>query len=522
MTTRRKFLAAATAAPLALSQTAPNGKPWNILWLSCEDSSPHLGCYGDPYALTPHLDKLATQGLRYTNAFSTYGVCAPSRSSIITGMYPATIGTHHMRSEGVPPPQVKCFTEGLRAAGYYCTNNAKTDYNFAPPATAWDEVSNKAHWRGRAPNQPFFAVINIVSTHESQIWTEDAYQRNISTLTPAELHHPAKAIVPPIYPDTPTVRNDLARLHNNITSMDKVMGGYLKQLEEDGLAENTIVFFWGDHGDGLTRAKRWVYDTGTKVPLLVRWPGQLKPGSVTDRMVSLMDLGPTALSLAGLPAPAHMQAQAFLGKHSKPARQYCFMARDRMDEVYDCIRSVRDQRFRYIRNYQPEKSYAQEIEYMDRMPMLKEMRQFHAAGKLTGPPALYFRATKPKEELFDSVADPYEINDLAANPKYAKELVRLRAVHERFMKETGDLGLLDEPTLLERMRPGGKFAITAVPQLTSTNGLVTATCETPGSSIAYTTNGKHWLLYTKPVTAAQGLRFKACRLGYKDSPEVKA
>ena len=521
MLTRRSFIAA-TAAPLALPQTAADGKPWNILWLSCEDSSPHLGCYGDQYARTPHLDKLATQGQRYTNAFSTYGVCAPSRSSIITGMYPATIGTQHMRSQGVPPPQVKCFTEWLRAAGYYCTNNVKTDYNFDSPATAWDEVSNKAHWRGRAPNQPFFAVINIVSTHESQIWTEDAYQKNISTLKAEELHDPARATVPPIYPDTPIVRKDIARLHDNITSMDKVMGGYLKQLEDDGLAENTVVFFWGDHGDGLTRAKRWVYDTGTKVPLLIRWPGQLKPGSVSDRLVSLMDLGPTALSLAGIPAPAHMQAQAFLGKHAKPPRQYCFMARDRMDEVYDCIRSVRDKRFRYIRNYQPEKTYAQNIEYMDRMPILQEMRRLHAEGKLTGPPALYFRPAKPKEELFDSVADPYEINDLAAHPKYAKELARLRAVHERFMKETADLGLVPEDELKERMRPGGKFAITAAPQLTPAHGLITATCETPGASIAYSTDGKRWLLYSKPVPAAPGLIFKACRLGYKDSPEVKA
>jgi N-sulfoglucosamine sulfohydrolase len=515
--TRRQLLAAGAAATAAQAQT---NKRWNILWLSCEDTSPHFGCYGDTYAVTPNIDKLATQGQRFTNAFSTYGVCAPCRSSIITAMYPASIGTNHMRSEGVPPPHVKCFPEYLRAAGYYCTNNVKTDYNFAPPVTAWDENSNTAHWRGRAPGQPFFSVINIVSTHESQLWTEEGYRKNISTLSPDELHDPAKATVPPIYPDTPTVRKDLARLHDNITSMDKVMGGYLKQLEEDGLADSTIVFFWGDHGDGMTRAKRWVYDTGTKVPLVIRWPGQLAAGSVNDRMVSLLDLGPTAMSLAGLTAPAHLHGQAFLGRYAKPAREYCFMARDRMDETYDIIRSVRDKRFRYIRNYQPEKTYAQNIEYMDRMPTLKEMRALHAAGKLAGPPALYFRATKPKEELFDSVNDPYEINDLAQNPKYAKELARLRGVHERFMKETGDLALVPEPELKERMRPGGKFAVTAAPKLTRQGDLVQADCATNGASIAYSTNGRRWLLYSKPVPAAEGLRFKACRLGYKDSPEV--
>jgi len=515
---RRKLFAAALGT---LAASAQKPKQWNILWLSCEDSSPHLGCYGDKDARTPNLDKLATEGQRYTHAFSTYGVCAPCRSSIITAMYPASIGTGHMRSEGVPPPPVKCFTEWLRAAGYYCTNNVKTDYNFAAPVTAWDENSAKAHWRGREPGQPFFSVINIVSTHESQIWTEDAYKRNISTLSPEELHDPAKLTVPPIYPDTPTVRKDLARLHDNITSMDKVMGGYLKQLADDGLADSTIVFFWGDHGDGMTRCKRWVYDSGTRVPLIVRWPGQIKPGSVTDRMVSLLDLGPTALSLAGVKPPAHMHGQAFLGAHAQKPRQYCFMARDRMDETYDIIRSVRDQRFRYIRNYQPEKSYAQNIEYMDRMPTLKEMRALHAAGKLTGPPALYFRPTKPKEELFDSQADPWEINDLAADPKYAKHLARLRAAHERFMKDTNDQALVPEPELKERMRPGGVFATTATPVLTKTGENVSAACATPGSSIAYSTNGQRWKLYTRPVAAATGLRFKACRLGYKDSPEVK-
>jgi uncharacterized sulfatase len=517
MVSRRKFLAGSSLAPVL---TGRQLKQWNILWLSCEDSSPHLGCYGDKDARTPHLDKLAAQGQRFTHAFSTYGVCAPSRSSIITGMYPATIGTHHMRSEGVPPPHVKCFTEWLRAAGYYCTNAAKTDYNFAAPVTAWDESNGKAHWRGRESGQPFFSVINITSTHESQIWTEKAYQHNISTLSPAELHDPAQVTVPPIYPDTPTVRKDLARLHDNISSMDKTMGGYLKQLEDDGLADSTIVFFWGDHGDGLTRSKRWVYDSGTKVPLIIRWPGQLKPASVSNRLVSLMDLGPTVLSLAGIKPPDHMQGQAFLGAHAKPAREYCFMARDRMDETYDCIRSVRDKRFRYIRNYQPEKTYAQDIEYMNRMPILKEMRKLHAEGRLTGPPALFFRPTKPKEELFDSEADPWEINDLAQNPKYAKELARLRAVHERFMKETGDLGLVPEPELKERMRPGGQYVETAAPSLARHGALVTASCATPGASIAYSADGRRWNLYSKPVPAAPGMRFKACRLGYKDSVEV--
>lgn len=515
--TRRQLL---SALPL-LAQRSPSGKPWNILWVSCEDTSPDLGCYGDTYARTPNIDRLSTQGLRYTHAFSTYGVCAPSRSSIITGMYPATIGTQHMRSEGVPPPEVRCFTEYLRAAGYYCTNNVKTDYNFAPPVTAWDESSAKAHWRHRPAGSPFFAVFNFVVSHESQVRApEDVYRKNIARLTPDQIHDPAKAQLPPYYPDTPLVRQDWARLHDNITAMDYMVGDTLKQLEEDGLADSTIVFFWGDHGRGLPRAKRWVYDSGTLVPLIVRWPGQIKPGTVTDRLVSLMDLGPTAMSLAGLNAPAYMQGQAFLGPHTKPPREYVFMARDRMDETYDIIRSVRDKRFRYIRNYQPGKPYAQYIAYMDEMPTLKEMRRLNKEGTLTGPQKLFFRPEKPVEELFDSQRDPHEINDLAADPRYAADLKRLRAVHERFMKDTHDLALLPEDQLKERMRPGGQWSTTAPPTLAVANGQLTARSATPGASIAYTEDGQRWLLYSKPLPAGPPRRFKACRLGYRDSAEV--
>ncbi|MBM3724458.1 MAG: sulfatase [Acidobacteria bacterium] len=524
MITRRQFAAGCAAAPAVFAQ---GGRRWNFLFVSCEDTSPDLGCYGDQYASTPNIDKLATEGLRYTHAFSTYGVCAPSRSSIITAMYPATIGTHHMRSQGVPPPEVKCFTEYLRAAGYYCTNNSKTDYNFAPPETAWDESSPRAHWRGRASNdQPFFAVFNFVVSHESQVRApEETYRKNIARLKPEQIHDPAKAQLPPYYPDTPAVRKDWARLHDNISAMDAMVGDTLRELEADGLAGNTIVFFWGDHGRGLPRAKRWVYDSGTRVPLIIRWPGTLAAGTVTDRMVSLMDLGPTLLSLAGVAPPKHMQGQAFLGAHAGAPREYTFMARDRMDETYDLIRSVRDKRYRYIRNYQAGKPYAQYIEYMDQMPTLREMRRLNAAGQLTGAQKLFFRPEKPVEELFDSEADPHEVNDLARDPKYAGILARMRGVHERFMKETGDLGLIPEDELKEKMRPGGVFATAAVPTATVRGEMVTLACETPGASIAYTFEAgakARWLLYSKPVRKTGPMRAKACRLGYKDSPEVKA
>jgi uncharacterized sulfatase len=520
--TRRSFLASSAGLSLA----APNGKPWNFLWLSCEDTSPDLGCYGDAYARTPNIDRLATESARFTRAFSTYGVCAPSRSSIITGMYPASIGTHHMRSQGVPPPEVKCFTEYLRAAGYYCSNSVKTDYNFAAPDSAWDECTPRAHYRKRAAGQPFFGVFNNTVTHESQIRAADeAWRKNCARLKPEEFHDPAKAVLPPWYPDTPVVRRDWARMHDNITAMDYWVGDMLKELEESGEAANTVVFFWGDHGRGMTRCKRWPWDSGTHLPLLVRWPGQLKAGSVVDDLVSLMDLGPTLLSLAGIDTPRHMQGKAFLGAKKAAPREYVFTARDRMDETYDMMRSVRDKRFRYVKNYQWQKPYAQYIDYMDQMPTLREMRRLHAQGKLVGPQKLFFAPEKPQEELYDIDNDKWEVKNLAGDPQYRSVLERMRGVHERFMKETGDLGLMPEDQLKERMRPGGVYQTTAVPTVALKGDTLMATCATPGSSIVYTQEeGKapHWLLWSKPAKLAKGgrVRVKACRLGYTDSPET--
>lgn len=532
--TRREFAALSTA-PLLQAQSP---KRWNVLWISCEDTSPTYGCYGDSYAATPNLDRFAAEGQRYTDAYSVYPVCAPSRSSIITGMYPATIGSHHMRSLAVPPPYVKCFTEYLRTAGYYCSNNSKTDYNFngaaGPPLSAWDDSSNRAHWRNRTDkSQPFFSVFNIVTSHESQIrdLRNEATKKLVAALP--SRHDPAKAPMPPYYPDTPVVRRDIANYYDIVSAMDGQAGQILKQLDDDGLRDNTIVFHWGDHGWGMPRGKRWPYDSGTRVPLMIRWPGRIKPGSVTDEMVSLMDLGPTVLSLAGVPVPKHMQAQAFLGDQKAKPREFVFMARDRMDETYDMMRAVRDKRFRYIKNYEWQKPYDQYIAYMDEMPTMKEMRAMKKASSLNGPqgqgkpmtPAQskFFAPEKPKEELYESVEDPHEVNNLAADPKFASVLARFRAVHAKFMKDTKDLGEVPEPQLVERMRPGGKWQKTAAPSVKRTGDSVTANCATEGSSIVYTAESgekPHWLLYSKPVPSGSPLRFRACRLGYLDSEEV--
>ncbi len=506
----------------------------NILWISCEDICPDLGCYGDKYSHTPNIDKLAGEGIRYTHAFSVAGVCAPSRSAIITGMYPTTISTHHMRCKAVPPAYVKCFPEYLRAAGYYCTNNVKTDYNFDAPVTAWDECSNKAHWRNRATGQPFFSVFNLTVTHESQIRCKpEQFARHMAKVAPEDRHDPAKAVLPPYYPDTPIVRNDWARYHDLITAMDLQLADLLKQLEEDGLADKTIVFFFGDNGRGLPRAKRWTYDSGIHIPLVVRWPDRRNAGTVCDDLVSFIDFGPTVLSLAGVKVPAHMQGRPFLGEQKAAARDYVFAARDRMDETYDIIRAVRDKRFKYIRNFKPGRPYAQYIDYMDQMPTLKEMRRLNKEGKLTGPQKIFFLPEKPEEELYDCVEDPHEIKNLAGSPEHRETLVKMRKVLDEWMKDTKDLGLIPEEELNERMRPGGKWAVTAAPTVAPAAGShekpisVAISCSTEGASIAWTSDEgpqAHWKLYNEPIRLDRTatVRAKAIRLGYRESPEVRA
>ncbi|MBK6798894.1 MAG: sulfatase-like hydrolase/transferase [Acidobacteria bacterium] len=529
------------------AERAEESRP-NILWISAEDISPDLGSYGDDYSRTPALDKLASEGARYINAFSSAPVCAPSRSAIITGMYPTTIGSMHMRSKAVPPAGIKAFTEYLRAAGYYCTNNSKTDYNFEappsnrPPDTVWDESSTRAHWRNRPDkNQPFFAVFNLVVTRESQIRvSKEQYDKNTASLTTEHRHDPAKAKLPPYYPDTPLVRRDWANYYDNISAMDFQVAAILRQLEEDGLAGNTIVLFWGDHGRGLPRAKRWVYDSGIRVPLLVRWPGRIKPGSVEDRLVSLMDLGPTMLSLAGVKIPTHMQGQPFLGDGQTAPRQYVFAHRDRMDESYDMMRSVSDKRYHYIRNFYPGRPYAQHIEYMEEMPTMKEMRRLYKNhmnaldpnyGKaMTPAQLLFFRPEKPSEELFDMTLDPHEINNLAGLPEFNGILKRFRGVLDKWQKETKDLGLVPEMELRERMRPGGVWVkvdkpVIAEMPLSTDSVRVSVTCPTDGASIAWTNeegSTPNWKLYAGGITLKRTglLRVKACRLGYLDSEIV--
>lgn len=443
----------------------------NILWLSCEDISPHLGCYGYPNAVTPHVDRLAASGIRYANAFVCAGVCAPCRSTIITGMYQTSIGTHHMRCKAELPGHIKPFTTWLRAAGYYCTNNSKTDYQFNAPANTWDESSGKAHWKHRPdPRQPFFAVFNYGGCHESGIANDSKYQ-SVTEGQIKQSRDTASQSLPPYYPNTPVVREDWARYYDVITAMDRWVGEQLKELEEAGLAEDTIVIYWSDHGVGLPRAKRWLYDSGMKVPLIVHVPQKYagfatQPnGTVNDELVSLIDLGPTVLNLAGLDVPDHMQGRAFLGADLSPQRDYVYGARDRMDERYDIIRAVRDKRYKYIRNYEPYKTYYQYMNTPEKGRLMQEIRRLQAEG--TPPPFVdrFLRPTKATEELYDTQADPHELFNLANSKAHGAILSRMRQAHMDWVIETRDLGLIPEAELTARRREAGsEWAILNGPQ----------------------------------------------------------
>ncbi len=450
------LLLAALLSPTLGSPAFAQDKRPNILWLSYEDSSPHLGCYGDEHASTPHMDAFAKKAVRYTHAFTVAGVCAPSRSGIITGMYPTTIGSHHMRSQATLPAHIKTFPTYLREAGYYCTNNAKTDYNLvaASHRGTWDESSNKAHYGNRKEGQPFFAVFNFTQSHESQFHGG----RNFPNGKKPDAD---KLTLPPYYPDTPLIRKDWAQNYQSISQVDFLIGQKLRELEEAGLADDTIVFIWSDHGDGLPRSKRWLYDTGTRIVLMAHVPrkfrtaGQAEPGSVSDELISGIDLGPTVLNLAGVKAPGHVQGRAFLGEKLGKPREYVYGARDRMDERYDMIRAVRDKRYRYVRNHMPWVPYSQHLNYNEQGNVAREWRRLHEEGKLTGAAKAWFADRKPVEELYDLQNDPWEVNNLAKSAEHAQVLARLRKAHLDWQHGTLDLGLLPEPLMNEMAGAAG-------------------------------------------------------------------
>lgn len=549
-----------TSETATTSQELP--KRPNILWLVTEDMGAYIPPFGDSTIATPNLSRLANEGVIYPNLYSTSGVCAPSRAAIATGMYPSSIGANHMRTnsyteetglpayEAVPPSNLKMISEWLRLEGYYCTNNYKTDYQFKAPVTAWDESSQYAHWRNRDSNQPFFAVFNFTETHESGLF-EPYGQRHVETRhfksgdrtykwgngrmteeeSPIHLPKDTKFDIPPYLPDNEITHRDMWKLYNNIAEMDSQVGGILNQLEADGLLENTIIFFYGDHGGPLPREKRLIYDSGLNTPMIVRLPNKINAGTKDNQLVSFIDFAPTLLSLIGEEPKTYMQGQAFLGNYkSKDNRKYIHAAADRFDAERDVIRAVRDKKFKYIRNYKPEQGYYLPVAYREQIPTMKELLRLRDEGQLNDIQMQWFREQKPKEELFDCEADPFELKNLAENPAYQAKINELSAEMDRWLMEIGDNPDLPEDQLIQKLWKGmSNQPETSNPVVSLSKGEVIITCETEGASIGYKITSQNnetsesWEIYKKPINLQEGERLmvKAHRIGFMPSKTVE-
>ena len=418
----------------------------NILWIVSEDNSAYFtGCYGNPFATTPNIDRLAGEGFLYTHAYCPNAVCAPSRNTLLTGVYSSSNGNENMRSTYALSEIVRTYPEYLREAGYYCTNNSKTDYNTnsVNPDSIWDESSRTAHYKNRPEGKPFFAVFNSAISHESCLFNEIIPDNQLR-------HDPSKVTLPPYHPDTPEMRHDWAQYYDRIEDMDSWVGELLQELEESGLAENTIVFYYGDNGGVLPRSKRFVYETGTQIPLVIRIPEKYRklypaagPGEKVDRMVNFVDFVPTLLSIAGIPVPEYLQGDAYLGKQKTKDPQYTFMTRQRMDERYDNVRAVRDKQYRYIRNYMPFRITMQHVNYLFNAMGAQSWEEAFRTGRTNEVQSRFFRE-KPVEELYDTENDPWEVHNLATDPEYADVLERMRGALDNWRSETRDVGVIPE------------------------------------------------------------------------------
>ena len=425
----------------------------NILWITSEDHGPHLGCYGDRAATTPHVDALAARGLRYRQVWSNAPVCAPARTTLISGLHATSAGAEQMRSLVAYPAGQRMFPQFLADAGYYCSNNSKEDYNLASPGKVWDESSGKAHWKNRPAGAPFFAVFNSTKSHESRLHGRGA---------PA--HDPEKMRVPAYHPDTPEVRRDWAVYYDGVTAVDAAAGQRLKELEDAGLVEDTIVFYFADHGAGMPRSKRWPGNSGLQVPLVVHIPEKFKAlrppeyraGGTSERLVSFVDFAPTVLCLAGVKAPAWMQGRAFLGESLPEAPAVLHGFRGRMDERTDLIRSVTDGRYVYLRNYLPHLVSGQHLDYQWKTPTTRVWQRLHLEGKLNAVQAAFWQP-KPPEELYDLQTDPDEVRNLAASPDHAAIKARLRQAQQEHAAQIRDVGFIPEGERLARSRSSSPY-----------------------------------------------------------------
>ncbi|MDA0735753.1 MAG: sulfatase [Bacteroidetes bacterium] len=530
----------------------------NVLWLVAEDlSSMYLSMYGDSSAFTPNLNRLADEGVVYTNAYSVSGVCSPSRFTLATGVYPNSAGAHNMRTlvqqpsarekglidyQVVLPKDVKMVSEILRLNGFYTSNNDKEDYQFFKSELAWDESSKFAHWRNRLDKDiPFFSVFNFFVTHESNMWNFDFHlsdesifppdrngsnsnsKRNDRDEYPLLFHSDTNIVIPPYLPQNEVGVKTMQRLYTNIMRLDKGVGKILDQLEEDGLLDNTIIFFYSDHGGPLPRQKRLLYDSGLKVPLIIRYPNKMRAGTIDDRLISFVDFPATLLSLANIEPPDFMQGQAFEGKYrSNTERQYVHAHADRFDESTDMIRAIRDERYKYLKNYYPDKPYYLPLDYRENMEIMKELLQMRNSNKLDANQALWFRQEKDYEELFDTQNDPHELNNIANDATYNNLLVGFRNELDRWTQEIDDKGNIQEIDLISEFYPGGKAQLTQMPKVNINDGIVTLENIDSDLSIGYKFSSEikpslGWKHYDGPIKESLNdtLKIVAHKVGYK-------
>ncbi len=524
------FFAFATGCKNNEIQSEAQIRP-NIIWLVAEDQSPDFfPMYGDSTISLPNIESLSLDGVVFTNAYTPVPVCAPTRSAIITGMYPTTLGTHNMRTYkayttenqpeiGIPsysplvPDGVKMFTEYLRKEGYYCTNNAKEDYNFRAPESGWDESSTSAHWRNRPKDAPFFSVFNFNVCHESGIWKQGEEELYVS---------PDSITVPPYFPDNDVIRHDLAVNYSNLKRLDEQLGKIIHQLKEDGLYENSIIFFYGDHGGPFPRYKRALYDTGIKLPLVIKFQDNIKKSNYDDQLLSFIDFAPTLLSWAGIMPPKVMQGKARFGVYKDSTESnYVFASSDRFDEMYDKLRAVRTKKFKYIRNYNPEISNAMAVKYREQMPMMQNMMTLHALGKLDSLSSLWFRTPKPEEELYDMENDPFELVNLSDKIQFQDTLVHLRKVLNNWIKETNDLGRTPEKDLINMWFPNGEQPKLKPIQMVEKGDEINLISEKSDATIIWQEPGDvSWHIYSEPLNKNVSFIAKAVRIGYTDSDDL--
>ena len=508
---------------------------YNIVWIVLEDQSPDFfPMYGDSSISLQAIESLAKESIIYDNAFANVPVCAPARSTILLGMYTVSTGTHNMRTfnaynpDGEPTINVPSYTpvmkkgvvefpKYLRAEGYFCTNNAKEDYNLKHTDGTWDESSIKANWRKRKENQAFFSIFNYGFCHESGIWR---FGKDSLFVDPKEVK------VPPYFPDNEIVRHDIAVNYSNLKRVDRQIAETINQLKEDGLYDNTYIFFYGDHGGPFPRHKRSLYDSGIKVPFFVKLPKALQNENTPSRnsdIISFIDLAPTALSIANIKKPEHMQGKAFLGSQLGEKDEYVLATSDRFDAVYDRKRAIRSKHYKYIKNYKPEVPYALPVAYREQMPMMQNLRALDESGSLEGASTLWMRDKKDPEEFFDIIADTYELNNLITEEKHASEINKMRTALNSWLTDLGDYGATDEQELIANWSAIKSSTTLEPPKIEEKNGNIALKNPNELGNIIYKqAKDTTWNVYVSPLSKKGELEFKIVHIGLDDSQIVKS